>query len=367
MAAPALPRILHIRASNFLGSPERLILGQVRLGKTFHHIPISYIKKGLPSEFNTALASQKLEHYLISEAFAGDFSPVLAIARLVRRLRPKLVVTHDYKSNLWTRISGTFVDCRHAIYFHGHTAECSRVLFYNAIDRRVMKQVHSIVTVADSLKAYLTKFGVPSDRIQVVSNAVPDSAFEAVEPLVLPTIAEKPFIGAVGRLSYEKGFDLLIKAFADQKPSEPLVIFGDGPERQRLQSQVADLGLTGKVHFAGHIPDLRPAYAAMKFLVIPSRSEGFPLALLEAWAQGTPVVSTPVGALKNVVRDGYNGLLALDVSADSISAALSAACRIPDFKQRCGANGKDTAASQYRFCSQVPVWEALYCEIAGTN
>ncbi len=361
------PRILHLRASNFLGSPERLILGQVKYGRHFRHVPVSYTRKCPPTEFASALASERVEHYLLQEICPGDFSTIARLASLIRKLQPYLVVTHDYKSNLWGSIACALTGTPQVVHFHGHTAEGLRVYFYNEVDKRAIRHATAVITVAETLKEYLSQLGIAKEQISVVHNAVPDSAFEPTAQDLGLRLGGAPFFGAVGRLSYEKGFDMLLDAYASHDFDAHLVIFGSGPEQHWLEGRVARLGLRRKIHFAGHIKDLRPAYAAMQFLVIPSRSEGFPLVLLEAWAQATPVVATPAGAIGSLISNNDNGMLADDISSKSIARALSQAVQIHDFKQRCGSNARRLAWARYRFNDQVPVLETLYERILESN
>jgi len=119
-------------------------------------------------------------------------------------------------------------------------------------------------------------------------------------------------IVSVGRLVRGKGHRYLVDAMtivAQRHPNAALVLVGDGPERGRLEQQVGDLALTDRVCFAGKRPDI-PALLAMSALfVLPSFSEGIPIALIEAMAAGTPVVATAVSGNLDVVVDERHGRL----------------------------------------------------------
>lgn len=106
-------------------------------------------------------------------------------------------------------------------------------------------------------------------------------------------------IGA-GRLTYQKGFDRLIKIVAGLPADSQLTIFGDGPDRAALSAQIDDLGLSGRIALAGFVADLPAHLAGADALVMPSRWEGLPNVALEALAVGTPVLASPEAALQGL-------------------------------------------------------------------
>jgi glycosyltransferase involved in cell wall biosynthesis len=133
---------------------------------------------------------------------------------------------------------------------------------------------------------------------------------------------------AMGRLVAQKNYPLMLDAFAlGAEPEDRLTIFGDGPGRAELEALATDLGLAGRVHFAGHVPQSAEALLDHDILLLSSRYEGIPAALIEAMACGMPIVATDCG-------DGVRGLLegcgrarlvkAHDVAA--FSAAIGLAC-----------------------------------------
>ena len=142
------------------------------------------------------------------------------------------------------------------------------------------------------------------------------------EPAILPNplrdlpqmdVAREPLVVAVGRLDRQKGFDLLLRAFAalvERFPDWRLALVGDGRERDALRKQRDELDLHDRVEFAGHVSDVEAWMARAGLIVQPSRFEGFPNVLLESMAMGAPVVSAdcPSGP-SEIIDDGVNGRL----------------------------------------------------------
>lgn len=135
-----------------------------------------------------------------------------------------------------------------------------------------------------------------------------------------------PALIAVGRLDRQKGFDLLIEAFAEIKDRHnewTLTILGEGLERQKLESLRGRLGLASRVFLPGNVKNLHDILARANLFVMSSRYEGFPNALCEAMAHGLAVISTdcPSGP-REIIRDGVDGLLVASDSAGALASAM---------------------------------------------
>jgi L-malate glycosyltransferase len=129
----------------------------------------------------------------------------------------------------------------------------------------------------------------------------------------------------VARLHVDaKGQDMLLDALASRPWREDawsLSLFGTGQDEQRLRAQAARLGLSSKVHFKGHTEDVRALWAEHHMLVLPSRAEGTPLAMVEAMLLARPCLVTDVGGCADWITDSVNGYLTPPTTA-GLAAAL---------------------------------------------
>ena len=133
------------------------------------------------------------------------------------------------------------------------------------------------------------KMGLPPERIVTIPNAC-----EKAVPCLTERLMEQPYLLAVGRLVPVKGFDRLIRMFAEiakLHPEEHLVICGDGIERENLETLAASLRLSDKIHFQGECRNLPPWYRHADALCFTSHSEGWPNVIMEAMEQGLPVIA----------------------------------------------------------------------------
>ena len=355
--------ILHIREANIWGSPERLILGQLRFLSDYTCVPVTYRRRGISNPFAERLGREDIDCIELDESGPGDLRTISRLTKLIRQKQAKLMVTHDFKSNLYGYFASKMTGCPQIVHFHGFTAEGLKVRSYNAIDRAVMRRCGAIIAVAEQTKAALASVGVDARKIEVVINAVSPEAFEVVTEETVAAKSDRKMIVAAGRLSHEKGFDLLVQAaglLKERGLKFDIQIYGDGPEKTELAEQINRLRLSDRVGLAGFNHDLRPVYARSEFLVIPSRSESFPLVVLEAWAQGTPVVATRVGRLPELIEDNVNGLLVREVTPEALAETMTTALQLPDFRQRCGAAGRELVRQKYVFANQVEQLTKIY-------
>lgn len=156
-----------------------------------------------------------------------------------------------------------------------------------------------------------------------------------------PTVQlDGPAIIGMGRLHWQKGFDLLIHAFsrlADAFPEWKVVVFGDGPCRKELEAQAEGLGLAGRVIFAGKTPTPHTDIAQGDIFALPSRFEGFPNALCEAMRMGLACIASDCsGGPSDLITDGEDGLLVPMGDVDALANSLRRLLETPRLRNQLG-------------------------------
>lgn len=183
-------------------------------------------------------------------------------------------------------------------------------------------------------------------------------------PLSLPQ--DPPVIMTLGRLIPEKGFDLALRAMQQvhvRHPAAKMIVAGDGPERQPLETLAHELGLEGCVHFTGWIPPTEvPGFLnRASVVVMPSRwEEAFGLVSLQAAQMGRPVVGTRVGALPEIVIHGRTGFLVDNEDVTALANALDLLLRSPALMQEMGDQARARALTEFSFERYVNLYEALF-------
>jgi glycosyltransferase involved in cell wall biosynthesis len=172
---------------------------------------------------------------------------------------------------------------------------------------------------------------------------------------------------AAGRVRHQKDFRRMVNAFAlvaAKHPDWQLKIFGDGPNRERLENLVIELGLQANVFFPGPVKNIGAELAAASVYALSSRREGFPMVLLEAMSKGLPVVSfdCPTGP-REIVRNEENGLLVPHQDVEALAAGINRMIEDEELRRRCGRGAVETAA-RYTIDVIGARWEELLTEVA---
>jgi glycosyltransferase involved in cell wall biosynthesis len=212
---------------------------------------------------------------------------------------------------------------------------------------------------------------VPDARCVLIENAIDTEQFRRSAPIdVAKQRLDWPpgrfLLGAVGRLSEEKGFDLLIRAvhvLVRQGIDVGLVIAGQGRQREPLERLISDLGLRDRVRLAGFQSDLRPLYEAMDLFVLSSVREGLPNVVLEAMALELPVVATRVAGVPRLIADGENGLLVDIGDQAALVGAIERALVNPQLRARLAAAARQTIEQRYCFAVRMKKIAAIYDEL----
>lgn len=313
-------------------------------------------------------------HHLGREVGVATRYPVLPLARLVRRLRPAVVLatlrmglTAGLARPLFPRGTRLIVrPANHLSQNHGELIRGAplkhRVSYL--VSRLALTRADHLICQGDDLAGDLARLGIATPRT-VIGNPidVDEIARLAAAPATLPG---DPALLAVGRLSRQKGFDVLLAAFARLVASAPaahLTIAGTGVDDAALRSRAAALGVADRVTFAGFVENPYPLMRAADLYVLSSRYEGFPNVALEALACGTPVVAAACPGVAGLVLPGVNGWLAPVDDVAGLAEALALAARTrPQLSERAI---RDSVRSRFDTARIARRYEAAIAAVAG--
>jgi glycosyltransferase involved in cell wall biosynthesis len=265
--------------------------------------------------FVAAFEQRGIPVTVIEERRALDATAAAAVSTTIARLRPDIVQTHNIKSHAFVARALGRPHVPWVAFHHGYTATDLKVRLYNLVDRWSLPRADAVVTTCGPFADELTGAGIDRRRITVLHNAAGDVApMDRASARRLLGLNEGPIVVAVGRLSREKGHDVLVDACALLRRvcrDEPtLLIAGEGPERNRLAERARRRGV--RLRLDGFQTSIAPYYAAADVFVLPSRSEGSPNVLLEAMAAGCPIVASRVGGVPEIAGSGEVQLVPRD-------------------------------------------------------
>jgi glycosyltransferase involved in cell wall biosynthesis len=307
---------------------------------------------------------------------ADRLSPrvLLRVIRLMRRRRIQVVHSHGKGPGLYGRLAARLTGARAIHTFHGiHYEGYPRL--YLEVERRLARWSHTVVHVSESQARDATALGLaPPGRSRVIVNGIDLSRARATidrPPLArrqLGLEAEDLVIGTVARFDPVKDLDVLLRAFARllrDLHAARLFMVGNGPESARLRALAQDLGVGGRVVFAGPLPDAIRCLPLVDLYVSASRREGLPMALLEAMACERAVVATRAPGHVDAVEDGVTGLLVPIGDALALAEAAAVLLREPARRRALGEAGRMRVERHFTLARMGGEIAALYREAAG--
>lgn len=317
------------------GGAERIMLNLAE-GITAHGYSVDLVLARAEGPFLTQVPDSVR---LIDLHASRVLSSLPALVRYLRRERPLalLSILHANIIALWARrLAG--IPLRVIVAEHNTLSSVTKGVAdrrwraYPVLARWFYPSADGIVAVSKGVAVDLSKqINLPLDKIQVIYNPIvtPELFEKSSTPIEHPWFqaGEPPVLLAVGRLTIQKAFDVLIRAFALVRKDIPvrLLILGEGEQRHALQGLINKLGLEQDACLLGFVPNPYPYMAHAAAFILSSRWEGLPTVLVEAMSLGTPIVSTdcPSGP-REILADGKFGQL---VPVDDPSA-LAAAIKI---------------------------------------
>ena len=354
-------KILHLRASNFYGGPERQLHLHSRqiMGSEYHLTIGSFSEQGQTPEFLDVIASDGIDTHTFQVKSAYDPVAVGKLRDYLRANDTDILCTHDYRTHTIGFRAKRGTPCRWVAFSRGWTSESLKTKLYHTLDKIIVRFATHIVAVSRAQKDRLVRLMISGDKISVVHNAVDVAAIRAVQPVNLKKKFDFPKNAYVcisgGRFSREKGQIYLVRAAVEAAKSEPrlrFVLFGDGPDLESMRRLVSSFGNERKIICPGFERDLLGCLAGADLLVNPSLSEGLPNIVLEAMAAGTPVVATAVGGVPELITDGLNGLLVPPRDVASLRAKIITMATDTDKARDIAAAAGETVEKNFTFASQ---------------
>jgi glycosyltransferase involved in cell wall biosynthesis len=286
-----------------------------------------------------------------------DVDPLL-LARLARSLRADAVHTHLVHADLYGGLAAKLRGAR--LVSTKHNDDRFRLGPFRHVERGLGRLADRVVTITEALRRFtVEQVGLPAGKVETIHYGMDElpAAWGENPPSAVPEQAR--VLLCVARLVAQKGVDVAVEALPlvrERIPDATLVVLGEGPERQRLESLAGD-----GVHLAGRVPDVAAWLRRAELLVHPARWEGFGLGVLEAMLAGLPVVASRVSSLPELVVDGETGVL---VPPDDPAALADAIVRALEQRERLGAAGLERARREFSVGRMAERHLALYESLA---
>jgi glycosyltransferase involved in cell wall biosynthesis len=296
------------------------------------------------------------------------------IATLARAVRADLIDAQNPQSKLWASRAAAalpiaFVSTLNSWYLSEHGGNWKGRL-YHRLEQRTSRRLDLYIAVSREIEQQLLDSGVPSDQIALVENAIradltgplPDKG-PLRQQLNIPHDAQ--VLCVVGRLVKVKGMTYLLQSMRHLAASFPklqCLIIGDGELRQQLEREITQYGLRDRVTLMGfqQREQVLQLVGAADLFVMPSLSEGTPVALLEAAALAKPIVASRVGGIPTMVTDQDEARLVPPADVNALTEALASLLTRTDLAAQLGARARARALRDFGPASQVTATHVAY-------
>ncbi len=376
MSRPPI-RVLHLRDSPWVDGPGRTILetaARIDRGRIDYQVGVFVPAEGIGHPLIEAIRRRGQPVHAIVDDGSSLAAVTAHVSTLVASMDAEILHSSDFRSNLIAlRCRNERASLRLVCTAHGWIANELRGKVKSLLDRILLRRFDRVILVSHAVRRRVPQWWLPDGRARVIHNALPIEQFDrSLAPAGRRARAASDTVRllAVGRLSPEKGFGMLLEAVAEiarDNPEIELSIAGTGALETELKSRVAELGLMNNVKMLGYLNDLNDIYCQTDLVVQSSVTEGLPNVILESSYLGVPIVATDVGGTREVIEHGVSGWLIRPGSAAAIAAGIREFLARPEqFIQR-ARRGRQRIVEQFSFTARTAAQTAVYEEFSRGN
>lgn len=366
-------RVTHLTASTFYGGPERQMLGLAdHLPSHYKTTFLSFSEGGRCAPFLEIAKARGYRASSLKNDTPWLRAATTELTKSISDLGTSILCCHGYKAALLGRIAARRQGIPVVAISRGWTAESWKVSLYELLDKINLRWMDAIVCVSEAQAQRVAATGAPGSRIEMIPNAIDPDRFTTRKEgnqgrlQSLFSSRRRLIVGAAGRLSPEKGFDLFIEAaiqLADEDESLGFVHFGNGILHKQLSEKIHKAGAQDRVILAGFRDDLDELLPQLDLMILPSYTEGMPNVVLEAQAAGAPVIATAVGGTPEIIEHGNTGLLIKPGSIKALTAAMRALITDDTHRQAMATAGQHHVRQSFTFHNQAERYHKLFLNL----
>jgi glycosyltransferase involved in cell wall biosynthesis len=353
------------------------------------------IIKGLPPDkYEISLASCPGEpfHHAIEtpqlQFFPTDFSKklnftlILRLYEIIKTNEIKLVHGQGARAEFYARLASRLVGKSKyvstiAMPVGGFDVGPIRKKIYSLLNRFSEKFVDRFLVVSDVLREKMIRGrGIPAEKVIRIYNGIevdrylPQDQNGSRERIrnEFNIEGDTLFIGAIGRLVWQKGFEHLVQAMPkvlNEFPQTKVLVVGDGPLRDDLEALAQKLRIEKHIIFANFRKDVKEILSALDILIVPSLLEGFPMVTLEAMAMAKPIIATAIDGIKEQIINGQSGVLIPPKDPTAVAEAIIKLRKDADFALHLGLEARRTVEEQFTVEKMVVETERVYFSLLG--
>lgn len=290
---------------------------------------------------------------------------LVQLIKILRRIKPDIVHTRLFSGGAWGRIAALYTRVPILVHTHGGHTFIEKKWKRLPVEQLLFYFTHRTIAVSHGVKNHLEAFSlIRGGKVQVIYNGLPLPLFTAIPIKAINTPVR---LICVGRLETVKGQDIAIRAV--KRLPDPiwaeLVIAGGGPKFDALQELARRENIAHKVRFLGIRKDIPDLLSSADIFISPSRSEGLPVAVIEAMAAGRPVIATDIPGHKEAL--GETGLLVTPESPEAMARGLVSMIASKDKSEQMAKMARARAVNMFDFLTMRDAHVSLYQKLVKTK
>ena len=307
-------------------------------------------------------------------------SDMSVVNRLVDKINDEgydIIHCHGARANfnamfLRKRVKKPMVTTIHSDYKLDFKDNFYKRLVFTTLNKIALMKFNYFIAISDSFKDMLIERGFHKDKIFVAYNGIDfDGNYDYTSKDEFFAryhidYKDKTIVGILARLDLVKDHETFIKAanrIIKQREDIIFLIAGDGNDDKRLKTIVSDFGIQDKVHFLGYVKDPNSFFNAIDINVLTSVSESFPYVILEGARMLKPVITTDVGGINTLIKDGYNGYLIHVGDYENLSERITSLADNRDLLEEMGINLYNDVLSHFSYNSMAKTHVDIYEKI----
>jgi len=357
-------RVAHVIATlDDAGAERQMALLVTRLDPSRFSPSVFTLVRG-GDRLESLLADAGVPHRCLSKRHKCSPGTLLQLRSLLRKEAPHIVHTWLFTANTYGRIAAMLAGAPHIVASE-RAEDPWKGPLHTLVDIALARATDAVVANSQAVADAVRKRLGPVGRLQVIHNGVELPHSPPVPRQELGADEKDLICLFAGRLEPQKNVVRLLKAFQMASPTHPrlrLLIAGDGPLRNELETLARDLGIGDQTRFLGYRKDLPGIMKSVDFLVLPSLWEGMSNVLLEAMLLGLPVAASRIPSITEFMEEGREGLLFDPENVQDIAETIAKAVSTPDLLNECASRAR-SRANQYDVDSMVAQYERLYSEV----
>lgn len=348
--AMAKPKLLYVITQGEKGGAQQYVTDLARGLLSEWNIAIAVGepdgRKEAVEEWKTFCPVIQLRHLMRRVSLLHDLLAIQELRRVYETVRPDIVHVNSTKAGIIGSLAAPPIEKRpfglvytaHGWIFNEPTNEIKKTLYRFAETITAPKKDLMIVLSRRDAEQAAGVLHMPDERIRIIRHGIlPPRLLSREEARMMLADATgchtvhdtTTWIGVIANYYPTKGLDVLLDAISllpeEQKQSVHCFFIGEGPEREALESRIRQHRLEDRVSLVGAVPEAAALLSAFDLCVIPSRKEGLPYVLLEAFAAGVPVIASGVGGIPDIIQDEKTGLLIQEERPEALANAIERA------------------------------------------